>query len=96
MAATTSVTRASAVQVPELRSHLPLEYEVDTVYFDSNDLSGCVPVYDGSFECVACGREIPGDEPWVGPKTSPRFGVTWAEHEASEWQWAAYRPASNA
>ena len=73
-----------------------LEYEVDTVYLDPNDLSRRVPVFDGSFQCVACGREVPDDEPWVGPKASPRFGVTWAELEASEWEWAAHRPAGDA
>ncbi|MFO0952958.1 MAG: hypothetical protein U0835_17760 [Isosphaeraceae bacterium] len=70
-----------------------LEYEVDTVYLDPNDLSRRVPVYNASFACVACGREVPDDAPWAGPKASPRFGVTWAEFEASEWAWAARRPA---
>lgn len=73
-----------------------LECEVDTVYLDPNDLTRRVPVYGGSFECVACGWEVPKDAPWVGPKASPRFGVSWTELEASEWSWAANRPAADA
>ncbi len=73
-----------------------LESEVDTVYLDPNELSRRVPVYDGSFHCVSCGREVPQDAPWEGPNASPRFGVTWAELQASEWAWVAPRPAADA
>ena len=52
-----------------------MEYEVDTVYLDPNDLSRRLPVHSDTFDCVACGRRVPDDEPWVGTKASPRFGV---------------------
>jgi hypothetical protein len=67
-----------------------LEYEVDTVYLDPNDLSRRAGVFDSSFECVARGREVPKDSPWIGPKASRSFGVTWKELEASEWSWVAH------
>jgi hypothetical protein len=74
-----------------------LEYEVDTVYLDPNDLSRRVDVVSGSFDCVRCGQEVPGGVSlWVGSNASPRFGVTWEELEASPWSWAARRPRSDA
>lgn len=36
-----------------------LEYEVDTVYLDGNDLSRRVFVFSGSFDCVQCGLTVP-------------------------------------
>src|ERR1051326_6056419 len=68
-----------------------LEYEDESVFLDPNDLSRRVPVYERSFPCVACGQQIPDDEPWIGTKASPRFGVTWAELETSGWSWVARR-----
>lgn len=67
-----------------------MEYEVDTVYLDPHDLSRRAPVFNTSFNCVACGQEVPSDEPWIGPKAAPRFQVTWAELEASDWHWAVF------
>jgi predicted RNA-binding Zn-ribbon protein involved in translation (DUF1610 family) len=66
-----------------------LEYEVDTVYLDPNDLSRRLPVHSDTFDCVTCGQRVPDDEPWVGPKASPRFGVTWGELRRSDWRWVA-------
>lgn len=71
-----------------------IEYEVDTVYLDATDLSQRAPVYNSSFPCVSCGQEVPEDEPWIGPKASPRFQVTWDELEASDWIWAVYPKSS--
>jgi len=53
-----------------------LEYEVDTVYLDANDLSRRANVASEPFPCVACNRLVPRDEPWAGPNASIRFGVT--------------------
>jgi hypothetical protein len=69
-----------------------LEYEVDTVYLDPNDLSRRLPVHADSFDCVDCGLRIPNDEPWIGPRVSPRFGVTWEELRQSDWGWVAHHP----
>jgi predicted RNA-binding Zn-ribbon protein involved in translation (DUF1610 family) len=68
-----------------------LEYEVDTAYLDADDLSRRADVVQGSFDCVACGRRIPDDEPWIGPKADLKFGVTWQELEASRWSWIVRR-----
>ena len=70
---------------PSCRRIYLLEYEVDTAYLDPDDLSRRAPVFDGSFDCVECGHRIPEDEPWIGPKAHPKFGVTWSELEASRW-----------
>jgi hypothetical protein len=69
-----------------------LEYEVDTVYLDPNDLTKRAPVFSDPFDCVACGKEVSKSEPWIGPKASPRFGVTWDELESSDWAWIARHP----
>ena len=63
-----------------------LEYEVDTAYLDPDDLALRVNVFDESFDCLDCGNRIP-DEPWIGPKARPEFGVTWSELRVSRWSW---------
>lgn len=68
-----------------------LEYEVDTVYLDGYDLSRRVHVFAESFDCVQCGLTVPKGEPWIGPRASPKFGVTWAQLAASEWAWVVKR-----
>jgi hypothetical protein len=68
-----------------------LEYEVDTAYLDANDLTTRVAVFDDSFECIRCGNAVPDDEPWAGPRASPRFLVTWDELSRSDWAWIAHR-----
>jgi hypothetical protein len=68
-----------------------LEYEVDTVYLDANDLSKRVPVFDTSFVCLGCSQVVPDDSPWAGPKASPNYQVSWGELETSEWSWIANR-----
>ena len=70
-----------------------LEYEADTTYLDPDDLSRRANGVTNSFDCIGCGRAIPDNEPWIGPKAHPKFGVTWAELEASRWSWIAQRSA---
>lgn len=69
-----------------------LDYEVDTVYLDPDDLAHRIDIDEGAFDCVGCGNRIPHDEPWIGPKAALKFGVTWAELEASRWSWVALPP----
>ena len=64
-----------------------MEYEVDTAYLDGADLSLRASVFDCSFECLSCHRMIPYDEPWIGPKASPKFRVTWRQLARSSWSW---------
>jgi hypothetical protein len=71
-----------------------LEYEVDTAYLDADNLSLRANIFNQSFECVGCGQLIPNDEPWIGPRAHPKFGVSWAELEASKWSWIARRHQS--
>jgi hypothetical protein len=67
-----------------------LEYEVDTVYVDGNDLAKRQDVTDPSqsFCCVACQQPMPKG-PWVGPKAKEQFLVTWPELKQSAWSWIA-------
>ena len=65
-----------------------IEYEVDTVYLDGNDLSRRIGVWDSSFDCTHCNTTVPDDNPWIGPKQHPRFAVTWSELQNSDWHWA--------
>ncbi len=66
-----------------------IDYEVETVYLDGTDLSHRTLVAGKSFTCLGCGQLVPDDEPWIGPKASLRFGVTWKDLAASDWAWAA-------
>lgn len=71
-----------------------LEYEVDTVYLNGNDLTQRQDVTDSSqsFVCVSCERTFPPGA-WAGPKAEDKFLVTWRELQSSPWNWAA-RPSS--
>jgi hypothetical protein len=69
-----------------------LEYEVDTVYLDGNDLSRRALIFENTFSCLGCGNSVPHDEPWAGPKASTRFGVTWEELAESDWAWVVRSP----
>ena len=64
-----------------------LEYEVDTVYLDATDLARRADVFNTSFDCVSCGRTMPNDRPWAGPKMPPEFAVSWRELRHSPWAW---------
>lgn len=82
---------------PHCRRVYLLEYEVDTVYLDPNDLSRRVPGYDGGFTCVRCEQLIPDDAgAWIGKKASPEFGATWADLDGSGWEWAISQDARDA
>lgn len=68
-----------------------MEYEVDTVYLNGKDLSLRANVVSESFDCTNCHQTVPDDVPWVGPKASTRFQVTWEELATSDWAWAVPR-----
>lgn len=68
-----------------------LEYEVETVYLDSTDLSRRVTVYNDDFICLNCGRAGFGDEASLAEGTRPEWGVTWADLVGSGWEWAVRR-----
>jgi hypothetical protein len=73
-----------------------LEYEVDTVYLDPNDLTRRVDISHGAiptFECNACGWRLP-EVPLAGPRVPDEVRVTWEELEKSRWAWVAQRAAS--
>jgi len=70
-----------------------LEYEVDTVYLDADDLTKRAAVFlpQRSFCCVTCAQQVP-EGAWCGPRAERRFRVTWAELKASRWAWVV-KPA---
>lgn len=75
-------------------SHVYLmDYEVDTVYVDGNDLSQREGVSDPQYPrrllvCVHCKRRLPKGK-WIGPHAEEQFQVTWSELDASAWSWVA-------
>jgi hypothetical protein len=64
-----------------------LEHEVDTVFTDAHDLSKRIPVFNSGFACVACGKEVPGGDAWVGPQAKREFGVRYEDMLKSDWAW---------
>jgi hypothetical protein len=70
-----------------------LEYEVDTVYLDGNDLAQRQDVTDPArgFVCISCQKQFPSGV-WAGPRAEEKFLVTWGELQRSPWFWAA-RPS---
>jgi hypothetical protein len=64
-----------------------LEYEVDTAYLDGRDLKKRLSVFNTGFECVACGKEIPGNTAWVGSRAPEKFRVLREELFRSDWRW---------
>ena len=50
-----------------------------------------LPVFNSSFDCVGCGRHIPHDRPWVGPRAAAEFQVTWEQLARSDWAWSVRR-----
>jgi hypothetical protein len=67
-----------------------LEYEVDTIYLDGNDLSKRqdVTAIERPFVCVGCGQPLP-EGPVAGPRAKEEFLVTWQELKESPWSWVA-------
>jgi hypothetical protein len=69
-----------------------MDYELDTVYLEGHEFSQRVRTSAGSFfNCVQCGRPVPQDGAWVGPRARPRFQVTWSALAASDWFWTVKR-----
>jgi hypothetical protein len=68
-----------------------LEYEVDTAYLDGRDLTKRCSVFNCSFDCLGCGRQIPNDLPWIGKKAAEDFQVTWEQLARSDWAWCVPR-----
>lgn len=64
-----------------------MEYEVDTVYTNPHDLSQRIPVFNGGFACVACGKEVPGGVAWIGPRAKDEFRVRYEDMLKSDWAW---------
>lgn len=67
-----------------------LNCEIDEIYFDPNDLTRreALPSWPTPFTCVTCKQPMPRDTPWVGPKATSKFVVTWGDLQNSGWKWA--------
>jgi len=70
-----------------------MEYEVDTLYLDAEDLSKRASVCDWPiiFDCVGCGGRFPETGAWIGPKAPPAMQLTWQLLKASPWRWVTAR-----
>lgn len=66
-----------------------IDAEVDMVLLDGGDPSKQKLVAGGTFDCTSCGKTLPEDEPWIGPKADARYRVSPADLAASDWAWAA-------
>lgn len=64
-----------------------IDYEVDTIYLEADDLSKRSDAPLGQLRCVECGYEFRREEPIIGPKADPKFCVKWSELTASPWSW---------
>jgi hypothetical protein len=69
-----------------------IEYEVDTIYLDPDDLGRRVgiDINVSSFVCEGCGTIWPPGA-WIGPKAPTGMQVCWADLAASRWRWIAAR-----
>jgi hypothetical protein len=69
-----------------------IEYEVDTLYLDPENLSRRVDLFSDPpfFNCENCGHRFP-DEPWLGPRAPADMQVTWDQLTASPWRWITER-----
>ncbi len=64
-----------------------LEYEVDTLYTNPDDLTERVPVsdYPRSFNCISCGARFFGETGrWLSPE---EMKVSWHQLSHSPWRW---------
>ncbi len=69
-----------------------IEYEVDTLYLDADDLGRRESIYLGesSFVCEGCRGKFPRGA-WIGLKAPATMQVTWQELAASPWRWVTAR-----
>jgi hypothetical protein len=64
-----------------------IEYEVDTIYLDPDDLSQREDIYNVvCFRCEACSGTFPKGA-WIGAKAPADMQVTWDNLAASPWRW---------
>jgi hypothetical protein len=74
-----------------------IEYEVDTLYVDAEDLTRRVPIDIGSsgYDCEKCGGEFPRGVAWIGKKSPEAMQVTCKDLEESPWRWVTHRTQSS-
>ena len=64
-----------------------IDYEVDTIYLDANDLRRRESLFSiTSFQCETCINPFP-DGSWIGPEAPIEMQVTWKELASSPWNW---------
>ncbi|MGC1272422.1 MAG: hypothetical protein WBC44_01850 [Planctomycetaceae bacterium] len=70
-----------------------LEYEVDTIYLDAEDLArrASVTAYPPDFRCVECSGQFPNNGAWIGTKAPPQMQVRWQDLVKSPWRWVTIR-----
>jgi len=85
---------------PKCRTTYLIDYEVDTVFLDADDLARRVSISGSgdSFPCVSCGRPLASHSIWkvlrVEDDTAD-WRVTWDSIRSSPWAWAVEPNASN-
>lgn len=70
-----------------------IDYEVDTVFLDADDLARrvSIPGEDDSFPCANCGRRLDSQSIWEAlriEEDTEDWRVTWGSIQSSPWAWA--------
>ncbi len=85
---------------PNCRTTYLMDYEVDTVFLDADDLARRVSISgsDDSFPCVSCGRPLDSHSIWKALRIeddTADWRVTWDSIRSSPWAWAVKPNASS-
>ena len=76
-----------------------IDYEVDTVFLDADDLTKrvSVPGEDDEFPCTNCGAGLASRSIWAAIRmedAAKNWRVTWENIQSSPWAWAV-KPKHN-
>lgn len=68
-----------------------VEYEVDTLYVDPENLTRRFGIDIGvsGYSCEECGGAFPERTPWIGKKAPESMQVTWKDLQSSPWRWVS-------
>jgi hypothetical protein len=64
-----------------------IDYEVDTVYLDGNDLARRADTESNDLRCGTCGYAFVA--PIIGPTADSKYWVSWDDLSRSSWVWIA-------
>lgn len=82
------------IRFPNCEQIYLINYEVDTVYIDANDLSRRIGFYSPNdvIACVNCGKSLLAEQIWAALRSGAEaldWQVPWEAFRQSAWAWAA-------